>query len=287
MAVVATGFFDGVHIGHRMVIETLVNAARERGEESLIITFWPHPRIVLHSDAISLRLLNTLDEKIKLLKSLGVDRVEVLPFTEEFSRLTTVEYLKGTVIDRFGGTAMLLGYDNRIGHDSGTPEQIAEIAAGLGLQVITTEKVSAVGLAVSSTKIRKALLAGDVSTASVYLCYDYAIEGEVIHGRKLGRTIGFPTANLALYEQMKLVPADGVYLTRVHLGDEVFYGMTNIGNGIETHIFDFNEEIYGRCMRLEFLRRVRDEKQFNDLLELRAQLSVDEESCRNLLGNLK
>ena len=287
MAVVATGFFDGVHIGHRMVIETLVTAARERGEESLIITFWPHPRIVLHSDAINLRLLNTLDEKIILLKSLGVDRVEVLPFTEEFSRLSTEEYLKGTVIGRFGGTAMLLGYDNRIGHDSGTPEQIAAIASRLGLDVITTEKVSAIGLAVSSTKIRKALLAGDVSTASIYLRYEYAIEGEVVHGRKLGRTIGFPTANLALYEPMKLVPADGVYLTRVHLGDEVFYGMTNIGNGIETHIFDFNEEIYGRCMRLEFLRRLRDEIHFNDLQELRVQLAVDEDSCRKLLVNLK
>lgn len=287
MAVVATGFFDGVHIGHRMVIETLVTAARERGEESLIITFWPHPRIVLHSDAINLRLLNTLDEKIILLKSLGVDRVEVLPFTEEFSRLSTEEYLKGTVIGRFGGTAMLLGYDNRIGHDSGTPEQIAAIASRLGLDVITTEKVSAIGLAVSSTKIRKALLAGDVSTASIYLRYEYAIEGEVVHGRKLGRTIGFPTANLALYEPMKLVPADGVYLTRVHLGDEVFYGMTNIGNGIETHIFDFNEEIYGRCIRLEFLRRLRDEIHFNDLQELRVQLAVDEDSCRKLLVNLK
>lgn len=287
MAVVATGFFDGVHVGHRMVIETLVTAARERGEESLIITFWPHPRIVLHSDAINLRLLNTLDEKIILLKSLGVDRVEVLPFTEEFSRLSTEEYLKGTVIGRFGGTAMLLGYDNRIGHDSGTPEQIAAIASRLGLDVITTEKVSAIGLAVSSTKIRKALLAGDVSTASIYLRYEYAIEGEVVHGRKLGRTIGFPTANLALYEPMKLVPADGVYLTRVHLGDEVFYGMTNIGNGIETHIFDFNEEIYGRCMRLEFLRRLRDEIHFNDLQELRVQLAVDEDSCRKLLVNLK
>ncbi len=287
MAVVATGFFDGVHIGHRMVIETLVRSARERGEESLIATLWPHPRIVLHSDALNLRLLNTLDEKINLIRGLGVDRVEVLPFTGEFARTSTEDYLKGIVMERLGGTAVLLGYDNRIGHDAVSPEQTAGIARGMGLDVIMTEKVSAVGLAVSSTKIRKALLAGDVSTASSYLCYDYSLEGEVVHGRKLGRTIGFPTANMELYEQMKLVPAEGVYLSRVHVGGRTFHGMTNIGNGIETHIFDFDEEIYGYGIKVEFLRRIRGEMSFAGLEELRVQLSADEESCRNLLGNLK
>ena len=125
MAVIATGFFDGVHIGHRLVLETLVSTARERGEESVVVTLWPHPRIVLRDDALSLRLLNTLDEKITLLQGLGVDRVEVLPFTEEFSRTSTADYLKFYIKERFGGTAILLGYDNRIGHDSGTPAQTA------------------------------------------------------------------------------------------------------------------------------------------------------------------
>ncbi|MBQ3710928.1 MAG: riboflavin biosynthesis protein RibF [Bacteroidales bacterium] len=287
MAVIATGFFDGVHVGHRLVLETLVQTARERGELSVVVTFWPHPRIVLHDDALSLRLLNTLDEKINLLRGLGVDRVEVLPFTEEFSRTSAADYLRKYVKERFDGTAILLGYDNRIGHDSGTPAQTADIAAELGLDVIRTDKVSSVGIAVSSSKIRKALNAGDVATASAFLCYDYSLEGEVVHGRKVGRTIGFPTANLDLYEKMKLVPAEGVYLTRVHLGDRTFYGMTNIGVTNETHIFNFDEEIYGVPMRIDFLRHIRGEMKFDSLDELAAQLRADEQSCREIIGSLK
>lgn len=284
MAVIATGFFDGVHVGHRLVLETLVQTARERGELSVVVTFWPHPRIVLHDDALSLRLLNTLDEKINLLRGLGVDRVEVLPFTEEFSRTSAADYLRKYVKERFDGTAILLGYDNRIGHDSGTPAQTADIAAELGLDVIRTDKVSSVGIAVSSSKIRKALFAGDVTTASTFLCYDYSLEGEVVHGRKVGRTIGFPTANLDLYEKMKLVPAEGVYLTRVHLGDRTFHGMTNIGLTNETHIFDFDEEIYGSPMRIEFLRHIRGEQKFESLDDLAAQLRFDEQACREIIG---
>lgn len=283
MAVVATGFFDGVHLGHRLVIETLVRTARERGEESLIATLWPHPRLVLHSDALDFRLLNTLDEKINLIKGLGVDRVEVLPFTDDFARTSTRDYLQRYVKERLGGTAVLLGYDNRIGHDSCTPEQTASIARSIGLDVVLTEKVSAVGLAVSSTKIRKALSSGDVAAASMYLCYDYMLEGEVVHGRKMGRKIGYPTANMELYEQMKLVPADGVYLTRVKVDGRVFGAMTNIGPAIETHIFDFDEEIYGMGMKVEFLRRIRGEMRFRDMQALKEQLSKDEESCRKML----
>lgn len=285
MAVVATGFFDGVHVGHRLVIDTLVHSAQSRGEESVIVTLWPHPRIVLNKDALSLRLLNTLDEKIKLLKGLGVDRVEVLPFTEEFSQTSTADYLKNYICERFGGTAILLGYDNRIGHDSGSPAQIADIAASLGLEVIRTDKVSSVGIAVSSTKIRQALLCGDVSTASTFLCYNYSLQGEVVHGRKLGRTIGYPTANMDLYEKTKLVPSEGVYLTKVHLDSGSYYGMTNVGvQTIETHILDFNAEIYGESIQVEFVRRVRGELQFDTLEALRVQLSEDEKACRTLIG---
>ena len=287
MAVVATGFFDGVHIGHRLVIETLVQAAKDRGEESVVVTFWPHPRIVLHDDALHLRLLNTLDEKINLLRSLGVERIEVLPFTEDFSRTSTADYLGKYIKDRFGGTAILLGYDNRIGHDSGSPAQTADTAASLGLDVVRTDKVSNVGIAVSSSKIRKALLAGDVATASAFLRYDYSLEGEIVHGRKIGRTIGYPTANLDLYEKMKLVPAEGVYLTRVRLGERTFHGMTNIGLANETFIFDFDEEIYGEPMRIEFLRRIRGEMKFDSLQELAVQLRKDETECRGIIASLK
>ena len=260
MAVIATGFFDGVHIGHRLVIETLVSEARKRGEESLALTFWPHPRIVLQDDAMELRLLNTAQEKLALLKGLGVDRVEQLEFTKEFSMMGTEQYLREIVKEKYGGTAILLGYDNRIGHDSVSPAQTAEIAASLGLDVIRAEKVSAVGIAVSSTKIRTALKNGDVETASAYLCYDYSLSGIVVHGKKLGRTIGFPTANLELDEPLKLIPATGVYLSKVQVGGRSFYGMTNVGPTIETHIFDFDEEIYGETIHVSFIKRIRDRK---------------------------
>ena len=282
MAVVATGFFDGVHIGHRMVIETLVQTARERGEESVIITFWPHPRTVLQDGAIQLRLLNSLAEKKSILGSLGVDRVEVLPFTKEFSRMTACEYFKSVVIGRFNGTAVLLGYDNRIGSDVVSPEQASIKARELGLDVIRTDKVSSVGIAVSSTKIRNALASGNVSLASKFLCYDYTLDGVVVSGDRIGRTIGFPTANMQLYEPLKLIPGDGVYFTAVETLGGRYYGMTNIGRRLETHIFGFDEMIYGQDIKLTFLQRIRDEKVFSGLDELKRQLEEDEKVCRNL-----
>lgn len=284
MAVIATGFFDGVHIGHRLVIETLVSEARKRGEESLVLTFWPHPRIVLQDEAMGLRLLNTPSEKMALLKGLGIDRVEQLEFNKEFSEMGTEQYLREIVIGRYGGTAVLLGYDNRIGHDSLTPVQTADLAYSLGLDVIRAEKVSAVGIAVSSTKIRNALKAGDVETASIYLCYDYCLSGVVVHGKKLGRTIGYPTANLELDEPLKLVPATGVYLSQVQVGGRSFFGMTNVGATLETHIFDFDEEIYGETITVSFMKRVRDENSFESLTELQAQLRDDEHYCKKLLS---
>ena len=283
MAVVATGFFDGVHIGHRLVLETLVSEAHKRGEESLVLTFWPHPRIVLAQDALGLRLLNTPSEKLSHLEALGVDRVVQLEFTKDFSMMGTERYLREIVKEKYGGTAILLGYDNRIGHDSLTPAQTAEIASALGIDVIRAEKVSAVGIAVSSTKIRTALNSGDVETASSYLCYDYCLSGTVVHGKKLGRTIGFPTANMEIDEPLKLIPAIGVYLSRVEVDGESYFGMTNIGENIETHIFEFDKDIYGHTIKVSFLRHIRDEMSFPSLLELKTQLHIDEDNCKKLL----
>lgn len=283
MAVVATGFFDGVHIGHRLVLETLVSEAHKRGEESLVLTFWPHPRIVLAQDALGLRLLNTPSEKLSHLEALGVDRVVQLEFTKDFSMMGTEQYLREIVKEKYGGTAILLGYDNRIGHDSLTPAQTAEIASSLGIDVIRAEKVSTVGIAVSSTKIRTALNSGDVETASSYLCYDYCLSGTVVHGKKLGRTIGFPTANMEIDEPLKLIPAIGVYLSRVEVDGESYFGMTNIGENIETHIFEFDKDIYGHTIKVSFLRHIRDEMSFPSLLELKTQLHIDEDNCKKLL----
>lgn len=229
--VIATGFFDGVHIGHRFVIERLVGEARERGDQSMVVTFWPHPRNVLQDDARNLRLLTSLEEKKALLKGLGVDHVEVLPFTKEFSRLTTQEYLRDVLIARFGAKAILIGYDNRMGCDPQTPESIEKIAEGEGLDVIRLGSVASPsgGITVSSTKIREAVAAGEMEKAAAMLGYEYSLLGVVVAGNRLGRTIGFPTANIQLYEPLKLLPGNGVYSVEAETLGRKFKGMCNIG----------------------------------------------------------
>ncbi len=288
--VVATGFFDGVHLGHRLVLEKLVSAARARGEGSEVVTFWPHPRNVLQDDARNLRLLTSLSEKKDLISSIGVDKVEVLPFTRSFSRLTTKEYLEDYVKGKFGGKAILLGYDNRIGSDLLSPVEIAEVAERLGLEVIRTESLSSPkGIVVSSTKIREAVASGDVEGAAAMLGYKYSLFGVVVAGNRLGRTIGFPTANMRLYEPLKLLPGNGVYSVEVESLGRKFKGMCNIGTRptvnsgsdrtVETNIFDFDEDIYGLDLKVTFLRKIRDERRFASLDALKAQLIQDRESC--------
>lgn len=297
MAVVATGFFDGVHLGHRLVIRQLVGAAAERGTDSTIVTFWPHPRTVLQNGARDLRLLNSLAEKKALLKSLGVDRVEVVPFTRAFSRMTTEEYLRDFLIGELGARTLLLGYDNRMGRDAGTPDEIRATAERLGLEVIRTDRVDRGEVTVSSTKIRETLSAGAVDTAAAMLGYPYSLYGVVVAGNRLGRTIGFPTANMQLYEPLKLVPGGGVYRVQAETLGERFYGMCNIGvrptvgsgnaRTVETHIFDFEEDIYGLDIRVTFLEKIRDERRFASMDALREQLILDRRRCREACGGEK
>ena len=284
--VIATGFFDGVHIGHRFVIERLVNAARERGDQSMVVTFWPHPRNVLQDDARNLRLLTSLDEKKALLKGLGVDHVEVLPFTKEFSRLTTQEYFRDVLIARFGAKAILIGYDNRMGCDPQTPESIERIAEGEGLDVVRLGSVSSPsGVTVSSTKIREAVASGNMESAAAMLGYEYSLLGVVVAGNRLGRTIGFPTANIQLYEPLKLVPGNGVYSVEAETLGRKFKGMCNIGvrptvrsggqRTIETNIFDFSEDIYGLDLKVTFHHKIREERRFDSIDALQTQLATD------------
>ena len=357
MAVVATGFFDGVHLGHRLVIDTLLRAAHERGEQSVVVTFWPHPRTVLQKDARELRLLNSLQEKRAILSALGVDRVEVVDFSREFRMLTAEQYLREWVIGRLGGTAVVLGYDNRMGSDGLQHDAIVPLAQSLGLKVIECDAVIPSGgvpprktscsagplpsddgplplmmprvaqfseedpsgtgdaaarnaeggtdfqtptprtlpdAAISSTKIRAALERGEVEEAEAMLGYRYGLHGVVVAGNRLGRTLGYPTANMLLYEPLKLVPANGVYLVEVETLGGHYYGMTNIGvrptvsgagaRSIETHIFDFNELIYGLDLRLRFISKIRDERRFDSLDGLKAQLGADEALCRAMLS---
>ena len=298
--IATTGFFDGVHCGHRLVIDRLVSAARERGDKSLVVTFWPHPRAVLQDGARELRLLTTLDEKKSLLHGLGVDRVEVLDFSRRFASLTARQYLQDILQARFGVTTLLMGYDNRLGSDRLTAAALEPIARELGMELIVAgvrlggtdipEPMATLGRnPLSSTRIRKALEIGDVAAANGMLGYGYALEGVVVAGNRLGRTIGFPTANMKLYEPLKLIPARGVYAVQVDVLGQTYRGMTNIGvrptvggtvPTIETHILDFAEDIYGLPLRITLLRRIRNEVRFPSLDALKAQLENDREACR-------
>lgn len=289
VAVVTTGFFDGVHLGHRAVIGRLVSEAQARGDEPVLVTFWPHPRTVFQDGARELRLLTSLEEKRALLASLGVRRVEVLPFTREFASLTAREYLRDVLQERLGARCLVVGYDNRMGRDRLTAPELAPVAASLGMDMIGVPVLEGSGH-ISSTQIRKTLESGAVDTAARMLGYPYSLYGVVVAGNRLGRTIGFPTANMQLYEPLKLVPGSGVYAVDVDLPDgRALRGMTNIGlrptvgghvRTIETHILDFDEDIYGLPLRLHFLRRIRDERLFPSLDALRAQLLLDRDFCR-------
>ena len=302
MSIVTTGFFDGVHLGHRHVLETLVSSARERGEEAVVVTFWPHPRTVLQQDARDFRLLTSPEEKRERLLSAGVDRVEVIPFTREFAAMKAQEYLE-MLKARYGASLVVMGYDNHIGADKLTAGEIgsfsytAEGGHGPGnylfplpvMVVAPCHSERSEESPISSTKIRKALEAGDVERANGMLGYDYELYGVVVAGNRLGRTIGFPTANMKLYEPLKLVPANGVYAVEVEVDGRNFRGMCNIGvrptvggaaQTIETHILDFDEDIYGLPIGLRFLRRIRDERKFPSLDALKEQLARDALICK-------
>jgi riboflavin kinase/FMN adenylyltransferase len=291
MAVVATGFFDGVHLGHRQVIQTLVSSARQRGEEAIVVTFAQHPRAVLQQDARILRLLNSPQEKEALLRALGVDRVETLSFDRSFARLTAEEYLRTVLCDRLGATLLVLGYDNRLGSDCLGPDALRPLAESLGLEVTIVPPTSAetadfaAEVVISSTKIRGCLERGDVEGAEAMLGYAYGLRGIVVSGKQLGRELGFPTANLRLYDPMKLVPAKGVYLTEVEVLGGHYWGMTNVGDVIETNIFDFNEDIYGLDLSIRFRRHLRAMRSFDSLDALSAQLAADRDTCRALLAS--
>lgn len=286
MSVAATGFFDGVHLGHQKVVSAVCSKARELGIESQIVTFWPHPRSVLQQQAYDLRLLTSLGEKEMIFRSLGIDKVTVLDFTKEFSKLSTEQFVRQYLVERCGVTHLIIGYDHKIGHDPAqSQEQMMQICRDCGLEVCRLDEFAQDGQVISSTKIRRALEEGDVRLAEKFLGRKYSLKGVVVSGNHLGRTIGFPTANLGLYDPLKLVPGNGVYAVDVYLSGKRYRGICNIGTrptvnagkniSIETHILDFNEDIYGLDLHLGFVDRIRDERKFSDLGQLKAQLEKD------------
>ncbi|MFC0183603.1 bifunctional riboflavin kinase/FAD synthetase [Pseudarcicella hirudinis] len=293
-AVVTSGTFDGVHLGHQKILKRLKEVADQNGGESVVITFYPHPRSVIASEAQTVKLLSTLEEKIALLEQNGVNHLLIIPFTREFSELTSEEFIQKILIDSIGTKKLVIGYDHRFGRNrEGGFEYLEKNAGKYGFKIEEISRQDIENVGVSSSKIRKALSEGDVRTAEHFLGRKYAISGLVVKGKQLGRTIGFPTANVQVREISKLIPADGVYAVKVIYNEQSFGGMLNIGNRptvdgtfqtIEVNIFDFNQDIYGENLTIEFVQKVRNEQKFNGLEALKEQINKDKELIKEILN---
>ena len=295
MVVAATGFFDGVHLGHRIILDRVRSIAVDTGRKSSVVTFWPHPRTVLQQDADRLRLLTSLEEKRNLIGGMGIDEVEVIPFDRTFSTLSAEDFIRKVLIDRYGVSSLVLGYDHRFGHDAPSDVRLlADRVLACGIEPVVCDRyVMPDGTAVSSTEIRKALDSCRVEDAGKMLGYAYSLSGVVVAGNRIGRKLGFPTANMELYDPLKAVPGNGVYQVDVSVCGNSYKGVCNIGvrptigiggtRVIETHILDFNEDIYGLDIRLNFLRHIRPERKFDSLEELKLRLQKDILTARESL----
>ena len=284
-AVVTSGTFDGVHVGHQKILSRLQEIAKKKDGETVVITFWPHPRMVLHPEETALKLLNTFEEKAELLKAQGIHHLVRIPFTKGFSQLSSEEFITQILVQTIGTKKLVIGHDHHFGKNrEGSFEQLKLDGPKYGFEVeeIPRQDVDHVG--VSSTKIRRALDEGDIVTASHLLGHTYSITGRVIIGDKLGRILGYPTANIEIDSYYKLVPADGIYAVTVQYSHKLLKGMLYIGNrptingvkrNIEVNIFDFNDEIYGETLTIHFHQLIRNDIKFNDLEELKRQLSLD------------
>lgn len=285
--VLTIGVFDGVHQGHLSILERLKILAKEKNGESVVLTLWPHPRIVLNKDVENLRLLNNIEEKQHLLSKTGIDHLIIVPFTKEFSQLTACEFIENYLVKRIHVKHLVVGYNHQFGKDRKAGyEFLKECSEKFGFDI---EKLDARLIdeeSISSTKIREFLIEGNLEMAKKHLGYEYFVSGNVVEGNKIGRTIGFPTANIQIPEPWKQIPKDGVYAVRVHLNNSHYIGMLNIGTrptiepemklkNMEVHIFDFNDKIYNQTVTVSFVKRIRDEKKFASLDELTAQLNKD------------
>ena len=298
MVVAATGFFDGVHRGHRSVIEKVLSFSEEERVSSGIITFWPHPRAVLQQDARMFRLLTTLDEKVNMIKDMGIDNVQVLNFDREFARRSSEEFFK-IIVREYGVKRLIMGYDHRVGSDTEKrQDEIIKVAERVGLATeIVGPLIDERGVVVSSSKIRRALSNGSMEEANEMLGYMYGLEGVVVEGNMLGRKIGFPTANMELYEPLKMLPSDGVYAVWAEVNGKRYKGISNIGcrptvedgsrKTIETHILEFDEDIYGLALSIEFAARIREIVKFPSIEALAEQLKLDRECGSNILKDIE
>ncbi len=294
-SVITIGTFDGVHVGHRAIMQRLVAAAKEQGLVSTVLTFFPHPRMVLQKNS-DIKLINTLSEKKQLLENIGLDYFVVEPFTHEFSRLSALEYVRDILVTQLKAKKIIIGYDHRFGRNRNADIQdLKKYGEQFGFEV---EEISAQQLdevSVSSTKIRKALAKGDIHTANTYLGYAFTIEGVVTKGKALGRTIGYPTANLHVPQTYKLIPKNGVYVVKALVNNTLTYGITSIGTNptvggtaksIETFFLDTSTDLYGKELQLQFLQHIREEATFKDLESLKQAIQKDEAFARDYIQPL-
>ena len=286
------GTFDGVHIGHRKIIQRLVKSAQEKNHLAVVLTFFPHPRMVLQKDT-SIRLIDTLNEKQQLLEELGVDVLVIHPFSKEFSRQTADEFTRDILVKSFDLDHLIIGYDHRFGRNrEATVDDLINAGSTYGFSVEKIEAQEIASVNVSSTKIRTALEEGKMKVATDFLSRSFRLSGKVITGEKIGRTIGFPTANLQIEEDYKLLPCDGVFFIKTQFKNSCFYGMMNVGfrptlegqqRSFEVHLFDFNQDLYGKNLEVDLLELIRKEKKFASLEDLKSQLEEDQAKCRQLI----
>lgn len=292
--VLTTGIFDGVHLGHKKIIDQVVQMAQKINGESVLLTFFPHPRMVLYPESNDLKLLNTIDERLELLRQTGIDHLIIHPFSMEFSRITSLDFVRDILVNKLNTKKLVIGYDHHFGKNrEGSFEHLKEYGPLYGFEVeeIPAQEIQQINI--SSTKIRKSLLIGEIQAANQFLGYHYFINGTVVEGSKVGRQIGFPTANIEVDEDYKLIPANGVYAVKIKIEDNNYSGMLNIGTRptikegdvtIEVNIFNFNQEIYNKPIRIEFFEKIRNEVKFNELTELQQQLNHDKQKVLQLFA---
>ncbi|MFC3199750.1 bifunctional riboflavin kinase/FAD synthetase [Parapedobacter deserti] len=304
-AVVTIGTFDGVHVGHQKILSTLKESAKAINGETVLLTFFPHPRMILHPEDDSLRLISDIEEKVQLLADAGIDHLIITPFTRDFSNQSPEEYIRDVLIGKIGTKKIVIGYDHRFGKDrQGSLKDLLDHAEIYGYTVEQIPEQDINDVAVSSTKVREALIKGDIDAANKYLGYPFQLTGKVIRGNQLGRNIGYPTANLQVQEPHKLIPAYGIYAVEAAiiepmeirtgpyqpaLAEHIVKGMGYIGTrptvdgvsrSIEVHLFDFNEDIYGKILRVKFLHFIRHDQWFESMQELIDQMEVDEKKVK-------
>jgi len=285
--IVTLGTFDGVHKGHKSILEKITSSSKNTGCESVLLTFFPHPRMVLQQNT-DIKLLNTIKEKAMLLEQHGIDKLIIHPFDHAFSRLTAEEFVKNILVDKFMVRKIIIGYDHRFGRNrTADINDLIQYGEEYNFEV---EQISALEInevSVSSTKIRNALNAGYLETANRYLGYPYFLTGNVVKGKQLGRTIGFPTANINITESYKLIPDKGVYIVSSEIAGKTVYGMMNIGNNptvggvaesIEVHFFDFNSDLYNQEIRVNIHYKIRNEIKFPSVNHLKEQLREDQKT---------